>query len=333
LAQGEKYPLAALVLARRLKDDRQAELIPALSELHARLGKVKAIYRGPELGQAVGDAIATWALNKPSAANLNSLALGLTSANVLLRSDALAALRKLKAKPKAEDPVAYRVLIVATPTLLGDTQKWQAIELLRQWTGRTFGAERGEWREELPLWAQWFSQTFPKEPALPNMAATAAVISKYKYDDLLAFLEKDPAGRAGKAANGRKVFEKAQCFKCHRFGKEGEGLGPDLTTVAKRFKRADILESIYYPSKVISDQYRSVTITTKKGLQITGLAAPQGDKVTVLQSDGTKVEMNKKDIASQVSSLVSVMPEKLLDTLTKQEIADLFAFLESEPGK
>jgi hypothetical protein len=30
---------------------------------------------------------------------------------------------------------------------------------------------------------------------------------------------------------------------------------------------------------------------------------------------------------------VSVMPERLLDELTKQEIADLFAFLESEPAK
>jgi hypothetical protein len=30
---------------------------------------------------------------------------------------------------------------------------------------------------------------------------------------------------------------------------------------------------------------------------------------------------------------VSVMPEKLLDPLTKAEIADLFAFLESEPDR
>jgi hypothetical protein len=28
---------------------------------------------------------------------------------------------------------------------------------------------------------------------------------------------------------------------------------------------------------------------------------------------------------------VSVMPERLLDQLTKQEIADLFAYMESEP--
>src|SRR5439155_521077 len=122
-----------------------------------------------------------------------------------------------------------------------------------------------------------------------------------------------------------------QCAKCHKFGKIGEGVGPDLTTVSKRFKRVDILESTIYPSKVISDQYRSTTIYTTKGQQITGLAAPQGDRVSVLLSDGSKVVLRTEEIDQQFASLVSVMPEKLLDPLSKQEIADLFAFLESEP--
>jgi len=45
------------------------------------------------------------------------------------------------------------------------------------------------------------------------------------------------------------------------------------------------------------------------------------------------VTLQKAEIDRQVVSLVSVMPEKLLDLLEKQEIADLFAFLESEPAK
>jgi putative heme-binding domain-containing protein len=149
---------------------------------------------------------------------------------------------------------------------------------------------------------------------------------------LLAFLTSGE-GRTGDARRGRAVFEKAQCLKCHKYGKEGEGVGPDLTTLSRRFKRLDVLESIVYPSKVISDQYRSTTITTKKGQTITGLAAVQGDAVTVLQSDGSKVTLKKGDVEQQVASLVSVMPERLLDPLGKQEIADLFAFLESDPAK
>ena len=92
-----------------------------------------------------------------------------------------------------------------------------------------------------------------------------------------------------------------------------------------------MLESVLFPSKVISDQYRSVVIVTKKGQTINGLAAPQGDTITVLQADGSKVTLQKNEIEQQFASLVSVMPEKLFDTLTQEEIADLFAFLESEP--
>jgi putative heme-binding domain-containing protein len=178
--------------------------------------------------------------------------------------------------------------------------------------------------------ARWFSQAFPKEQPLPGSLSGKPAESKWKYADLLVFLEKEPEGKKGDVARGKLVFEKASCLKCHKFGKEGEGIGPDLTTVSKRFKRDYILESILDPSKVISDQYRSSTIVTTKGVQITGLVAPQGDTVTVLQSDGTKVTLKKEEIDQQIASLISVMPEKLLDPLTKQEIADLFAYLESE---
>jgi putative heme-binding domain-containing protein len=163
------------------------------------------------------------------------------------------------------------------------------------------------------------------------MSGQPAGESKYQFADLLNYLTRDPHGKAGDPSRGRLIFEKASCVKCHKFGKEGEGVGPDLTTVAKRFKRADILESILFPSKAISDQYRSVTITTTKGQQLTGLAAVQGDTVTVLLSDTSRVTLSRNDIESQVASLVSVMPERLLDPLTRAEIADLFAYLESEP--
>jgi putative heme-binding domain-containing protein len=168
---------------------------------------------------------------------------------------------------------------------------------------------------------------------LPNVADDKPAPSKYRYDDLLKFVEKDPGGLKGDPSRGRFVFVKAQCAKCHKFGSDGEGLGPDLSTLSKRFKRADVLESIYYPSKVISDQYRSTLIETKRGQRFTGLASAQGDVVTVLLSDATKVSLRKDEIESQFSSLISVMPEKLLDELSLPEIADLFAFMESDSEK
>jgi putative heme-binding domain-containing protein len=217
---------------------------------------------------------------------------------------------------------------------LGEKQRWKAVELLRHWSGgKQFGGDKDQAREELDAWVLWFGQTFPKEPTIVRAGATAGPASKYDFKELLNYLEKDPVGAKGDPVKGKLVFTKAQCVKCHKYGSEGEGIGPDLTTLSKRFKRSDTLESLLYPSKVIADQYRSVTIVTKKGQQIMGIAAPVGDTVTVVLNDATKVTLRKDEIEAQYASLVSVMPEKLIDELTREEIADLFAFLESEPAK
>jgi putative heme-binding domain-containing protein len=346
LAHADQMPLPALVLADRLQFDRQPELVPDMDALLHRLpagsGRINAattnrrgprtVFREADLRQAVEDALTKTVLAYPTPAAWPHLVDGLGSRNPLVRSDALAALRKLSdIKPKADDPAPYRTLLTAAPKLSSGKEKWTAVEVLRQWNGRSFGADPGDWKTELNLWSRWFGQAFPKEAPLPIMAGESAGQSKYQFADLLNYLTSDPHGKTGDPSRGRLIFEKASCVKCHKFGKEGEGVGPDLTTVAKRFKRADILESILYPSKAISDQYRSVTITTTKGQQLTGLAAVQGDTLTVLLSDTSRVTLNKTDIESQVASLVSVMPERLLDPLTRAEIADLFAYLESEP--
>jgi putative heme-binding domain-containing protein len=332
LANAQLQPLPALVLAQRLETDVQPALLPDLKAVAERIGDAKGVFRGADLHQAVIDALVKASFKEPSPKNFPYLVQGLTTTNKLLLPDVVEALEKLSAQPVKDDPAPYRLALLAA-NRLDSRSRWQVVKLLRHWgDGRQFGSEDGDWKQELGSWAKWYAQAFPKEAALPNMTGDKPIESKYQYGDLLTFLDKGP-GRKGDAARGRQVFDKAQCIKCHKYGKEGEGIGPDLSTLSKRFKRGDILESIVYPSKVISDQYRSTTIVTKKGQQITGLAAVQGDVITVLLADGTKVPLKKEEIELQYASLVSVMPEKLLDLLEKQEIADLFAFLESEPAK
>lgn len=267
----------------------------------------------------------------PTAENAPYLVRGLSSPNPLVLLDCVEALTKAPYTPKPEDGAAWRAALVAAGKLQSN-QKWKAVELLRHWSnGRQFGAETGDWKNELAAWTKWFGQAYPLLPALAAVADPAAP-SKYRFEDLRAYLTGDAAGLKADPLRGRMVFAKAQCAKCHKYGTLGEGVGPDLTTLAKRFKRADTLESLLFPSKVISDQYRSTTIETKRGQRITGLAAPQIDgSFVVLQQDGTKVTVRKEEIEARYASLISVMPEKLLDELTRPEIADLFAFLESDP--
>jgi putative heme-binding domain-containing protein len=355
IAHGETMPRAASALLRILPET-QLPLVGDLAALHGRLmkagggqsnelkaavvtalGKVSApeaqtaLRRIADSDPSQRETVVRSLLLAPTAENFAYLVRGLDSPNKVLLFDLIEALRKAPVRPKADEPAPYRSLLLASGRL--DTgNRWKAVLLLRHWSGgRQFGADDGDWQTELAAWSRWFGQSFPKEPALPDIASDRPPESKYKFDELLAYLQ-GPA-RSGDAVKGRVVFEKAQCMKCHKYGKEGEGIGPDLTTLSKRFKRGEVLESILYPSKVISDQYRSSLIVTKKGLQLSGLVAVNGDRITVLMSDGSKVALKKEEIEQQYASLVSVMPERLLDPLSKTEIADLFAFLESDPAK
>jgi putative heme-binding domain-containing protein len=330
LASADKQPQAALVLLQRYQADGDVPLA-SLKVLASVLEK-NSFAKAGEL-RKMHDALFIRSItNHPTEDAFPELIRGASSSDKLLVYEVLSALQKLKTKPKPDQAAPFRAVILAS-SKLDPANRWKAVEVLRHWTNdREFGADKGEWKPELEAWTRWYGQTFPKEPALPAIGEEKPTPSKYAMSELLPYLTTG-AGKSGDVKKGRVVFEKASCIKCHKYGKDGEGVGPDLTTLSKRFKRLDVLESILYPSKVISDQYRSTTFETNKGQVVTGLAAVQGDVITVLQSDGTKVPLNKKDVAKQVASLVSVMPEKLLDTLTKEEIADLFAFLESEPAK
>ena len=120
--------------------------------------------------------------------------------------------------------------------------------------------------------------------------------SHWTFNELLSYLE-SPEAAAAKPPRGAAVFAKAQCIKCHRFGDRGESVGPDLTTVSRRFQKSEILESILFPSQVISDQYASKSVPLKDGASVWGIAAPQPDgSLVILQSDATKITIKKDEI-------------------------------------
>ncbi|MCA9257929.1 MAG: hypothetical protein KDA61_01960, partial [Planctomycetales bacterium] len=104
-------------------------------------------------------------------------------------------------------------------------------------------------------------------------------------------------------------------------------MGPDLSTVGKRFQRKEILESIVYPSHNVSDQYAG-RVVVANGKAVTGLVTRRGQQgLTVLTTEGNKLELSLSEVDEITASELSIMPEGLLDVLTLEEVADLFAYL------
>jgi putative heme-binding domain-containing protein len=136
-------------------------------------------------------------------------------------------------------------------------------------------------------------------------------------------------------AHGAAVYQQAQCGQCHRLGVQGRSIGPDLTAVASRFTRREIVESIVVPSKVVSSQYQNYVVVTGDGRTLTGQVLWNGFRKSMLRiatdpmHPERTIELSKHDIISHEESAVSPMPEGLLDTFTAEEIHDLVRYIEA----
>jgi putative heme-binding domain-containing protein len=235
----------------------------------------------------------------------------------------------VRATDKPTEPEPFRQVILCG-LKLGANGGDLATALLEKWAGKQLTLPKTPVTETLAAWQTWFHDTYPDLP--PAELPIEAEGARWTYEELLTYLT-NPETRPGHAERGKVVFEKAQCIKCHRYGPQGEGVGPDLTTVSQRFQKKEILQSVLFPSHVISDQYSSKTVTTKSGKVYTGIVAPSGALAKViLQDTGVKVTVINDEISEIAPSQKSAMPDGLFNNLSLEEIADLFAFFAAPPN-
>jgi len=170
------------------------------------------------------------------------------------------------------------------------------------------------------------------DPALAAFKLTRdrQFVREWKPSDLESVLGEVSHGR--NFESGKAAFNDSQCILCHSFSSEGGSVGPELTAAASKYSRSDILLSILEPSRVISDQYENTTVIKKDGDNATGRIVDEDDKRVVVEPNpltSERVEINKSDIETRHPSKVSPMPEGLVNQLTKEEILDLLAYIES----
>lgn len=251
---------------------------------------------------------------------LNSLPVleGVAAQEVLMK------LTTVQFQPDEAEPIRQ---VIINGLRLKDQGATRALALLEHWTGQSLPGS--DWNEQIVAWQEWFATNFPDSP--PAELPKAETESKWQYEELAKYLVSEEAQESTVEA-GAEVFVKAQCAKCHKFGDQGEPMGPDLTSVAKRFTTQEILESVLYPSHVISSQYRSKTLLLTDGRTVSGIVTrgPQEEYI-ILQSNGKKIAVRSQDVDQEKTSNVSSMPEGLLEELELEEVAALFNYLKTPP--
>ena len=109
---------------------------------------------------------------------------------------------------------------------------------------------------------------------------------------------------------------------------EGGTIAPDLTMTSRKDLEA-LLANIVDPGAVIRRDFLASIIVTSNGRMVTGLVVNRkGDHLEVADSKGKIVRILKSDVEIEKVSDTSVMPERLLEQLTPQQLRDLVSYLQ-----
>lgn len=133
----------------------------------------------------------------------------------------------------------------------------------------------------------------------------------------------------GDAGRGEAIYRRSQlqCINCHAIGTAGGLVGPNLISLGSSSQPDYVLESLWLPDARLKEGYNTLAILTDDGRVTSGIPIGRSDSVVRLRlADGKEVEIQTDSIDDEQPGK-SLMPAGLIDSLTKDELVDLVAFL------
>ena len=164
----------------------------------------------------------------------------------------------------------------------------------------------------------------------PALQARLEAYQKTKGSPSLVAAFRDALLEGGNSRRGQATFVEnpaAACTRCHAVGSGGSDVGPNLTGVATRLTRDEILESLLEPSARIAPGYGTVAITLRGGGRVDGtLREETATEVTVIAgTPPVERRIAKADIVERTNPVSAMPPVGLI--LKPREVRDLVAFL------
>jgi len=130
----------------------------------------------------------------------------------------------------------------------------------------------------------------------------------------------------GDAKKGQQVFATI-CITCHKHGDIGVDVGPPLSDVKVKPPEA-LLSDILDPNRMFEARWSAYQIDLKDGRILSGLIQSEtSDAVVVAMMGGAKETVQRSAIKEMKSLDRSLMPPGLEAAISKEQMADLIAFL------
>jgi quinoprotein glucose dehydrogenase len=164
----------------------------------------------------------------------------------------------------------------------------------------------------------------------PALAAKLEAYQKSKSAPSLVAAFREALLQGGSPNRGRETFVEnaaAQCTRCHTVRNAGSDVGPNLTGVATRLTRDQILESLLEPSARVAAGYGTVGITLKNGKRVDGTLREETPTHLVISTGTPPADQRiaKSEIAERTNPVSAMPPAGLI--VKPREVRDLVAYL------
>jgi putative heme-binding domain-containing protein len=152
-------------------------------------------------------------------------------------------------------------------------------------------------------------------------------VGKMSVEDLTIALDKIK----GKPGKGPALFASQGCVACHALKKDEVQKGPFLGQIGGIMNAERIAMSILRPNAEISQGFKTVSITTKKGDGYVGFVTNRlSDQIEMRDIAGKVTTLKPSDIASETLLPISMMPAGLANGMSLEDFASLVHFLAAQ---
>lgn len=130
----------------------------------------------------------------------------------------------------------------------------------------------------------------------------------------------------GNMEKGKVLFAN-NCGVCHRLFDGGGTIGPELTGYDRNNINSMLL-NIIDPNADIREGYVIHRVVTTDGRTLEGkIVSRNGDAITLQPVGGKDIILSAARVKEMKAQQVSVMPERILDHLSDQEVRDIFSYI------
>jgi putative heme-binding domain-containing protein len=167
-----------------------------------------------------------------------------------------------------------------------------------------------------------------RDRAVKLLAGQVAPARQKVLEDYKGVLE-----MTGNPAMGKALFKKV-CATCHKLENVGVEVGADLQAALGNKTPNQLLIDILDPSREVDPRFLEYAVTTVAGKQVNGLiVAETASSLTLRRAEKQEETILRSQIDTILTTTKSLMPDGLEQQLSRQDVADVIAYLQAVSGR